>query len=362
MKKKILFRGILGVMIAGAIASSAFGNDLSYRDARSIGMGDTKIAAGRGGIDFVSNPALLATVKWVSLSAPLLPIYISRDIVDIGEFVSDNQENFENFADLTSEQRDQFLKDIEPFDAKWSRLYLSPMVSVATTFFGTKIGAAVYSCDDIAFKIDRGVFEPSVWGEGVANTVAVVGLARTVPLIPLMKVGVNVKYIDHRTAPLFRIGASEMGDASELLDAVADSVMENSTTHMAADFGVLVNIPLIGADVGASLRNLGYPEYSSVDIGIAKRILANRLLLTADYIDALDRNEENALNKLHFGTEFNLTLIKLRAGLNAGYPSLGVGLNIGIAQVDAAYYTEELSNVPGGNGEERLLAQVRVGF
>ena len=128
------------------------------------------------------------------------------------------------------------------------------------------------------------------------------------------------------------------------------------------DIGGLLDLPVINAEVGASIQSIGDGRGSSIDIGIAKRMASNRLILLADYIDFFDNNQENIFNKIHMGAQYKLAIFALRAGFNSGYPTFGFGLNTRIIDIDAAYYVEELSKGPGGNDEPRYIAQFKFGW
>jgi hypothetical protein len=345
------------------LAAAAFADaGLMYRDVRTIGMGGAVIAGGRGGIDFVSNPALLGKVKLVSFSIPAVSLYINDDLRDIAQFVSDNQDKFESIDTLSPEEKDVFIKDVEPYDGRWARVNVSPMVAAAASFLGTSVGLAAYSSGDIGFKIDRGIYEPRVWGEGVTNTVINLGVARSLLIYPGLTVGANLKYVDRRAAPVFQIRATSLGNTQEIADTIVDSVNDNSSTHEAMDFGALLEIPLIESEVGASIRNFGYGKNASVDIGIVKRFWGDRVALLADYADFLDNRKENIFRKIHAGGEVDFGPLELRAGLNAGYPTAGVGIDFRVLRIDAAYFVDELSKAPGGKKDERLAAQIRLGW
>lgn len=349
------------ILCLAMVASAEQG--LIYRDVRSIGMGDARIAGGRPSVAFVNNPALLTKVQGVRFSIPMLPFYYNDDLVDMGNFIKDNKDKFENFDELPVEDREAFLKDLEPYDGKWARVNVSPMVNIAGSFLGNSIGLAVYSTDDISFKVDRGIYEPRVWGEGATNTVVALGFAKPLTmLIPGLCVGANLKYIDRRTAPLFQIKASDLGDIEETIEPILDSANDNSESHYAMDLGTLWNVPLIDSDVGATIQNLGYAQRASVDFGIAKKMYNDRLVLQADYIDFFDNNKENLFKKIHFGGEYSISVLALRAGVSSGYPTVGAGLDFGVISIDAAYFIEELSNAPGVNEDERMAFQLRLGW
>ena len=181
-------------------------------------------------------------------------------------------------------------------------------------------------------------------------------------LYPGLTAGLNVKYLERRKASLSQIPASDLGDISETIKPVNDEVKENKSKHIAVDIGALLELPLIGTDIGASMQSLGDGRGASLDLGVAKRMWDDRIILLADYIDFLDNNKENIFKKLHFGAELRLMPIALRVGISEGYPALGLGFNLQLIDIDAAYYTEELSKGPGGNDEGRYVAQIKMGW
>lgn len=337
--------------------------DTDYRNIKAVGMGDTRIAGGMEYNGFIDNPALLSRVKTFRLSIVNLPLTINKDLSDMAEFINDNREKFEKFDELTPIEKEQFIKDVEPYDGQWGRVNVSPMVDAAVSFMGQSFGLAVFSVDDVAFKIDRGIYEPRVWGEGVSDVGIVLGYARPLSiLVPGLTVGANVKYIERRTANLFQIKASDLGEISDTMDPILDAAQDNESTHIAVDVGALYEVPIIGSEVGAVVKNFGYGPTFTLDLGITKKMLDERLILLADYRDFLDKNDENGFKKIHLGAEYDLGLINLRAGLNSGYPTAGLGLNLKLLQIDAAYFIDELGNAPGVKDDPRYAVQMRLGW
>jgi hypothetical protein len=68
--------------------------------------------------------------------------------------------------------------------------------------------------------------------------------------------------------------------------------------------------------------------------------------------------------KIHMGIELGLPLLTLRAGLYQGYYSYGVGLDLGLVQIEAASWGTELGEYPGQLESRRYMAQLtmRIGF
>lgn len=363
MKKTILLFGVLCAMIFSLTAASFADQGISYRNVKAIGMGDARIAGGMGYNGFVDNPALLTRINILRFSIVNFPIFGNKDLLDMANFINDHKDSFQNFDTLSPDDKDKFVKDLEPYDSKWGRINAAPMVDIGVNVFGMGVGLAVFSTEDVAFKVDRGIYEPRVWGEGEANTAVVLGFARPLTMLyPGLKVGVNLKYMERRTAPLFQIKASDLGNIQDTMNPIIDNAKNNKTTHYAVDVGTLWDVPLIGSEVGAAIRDIGYGRNSAVDLGIAKRFYNDRIVLLADYLDFLNANGENMFKKIHFGGQLDLSLISLRAGVSEGYPTVGVGLNLKLIQIDAAYFTDELSNTPGTNGDTRGVVQLRLGW
>lgn len=58
--------------------------------------------------------------------------------------------------------------------------------------------------------------------------------------------------------------------------------------------------------------------------------------------------------KLHFGTELSLPLVDLRAGVNQGYTTYGIGFDLWVMRFELASYTEELGVYPGQTPDSRI--------
>jgi len=68
-------------------------------------------------------------------------------------------------------------------------------------------------------------------------------------------------------------------------------------------------------------------------------------------------------NLLHLGADLRLlSFIDIRAGLNKGWLSAGVGLDLAILRLDLAVFTEELGTHPGDQGMSGVSARVPFGL
>ncbi len=79
-----------------------------------------------------------------------------------------------------------------------------------------------------------------------------------------------------------------------------------------------------------------------------------------DIVDAFNFGE-NYFLKLRFGTEVRfLRIFKARAGIYKGYPTLGIGLEIPFLNINFAYYTEELSAIPGYRPQQNFVLELQL--
>jgi len=369
----ILLFCVFSICLSGTVSAD---ETIRHRNAKTLGMGDAKIAGGFGYNGFVDNPALLSRVGLLRFSIVNIPITLNKNLVEISEFINDNSENFENFGEdefdeygnynenyMSQEEKNAFLKDIVKQEGKWGKLIFSPLLGLAVNIRDYSVGLSVFNVSNVGLKMDRGIYEPRVWGEGYSNTAVVLGIAKPVfMLYPGLTVGVNLKYINRRRANLFQISATDLGDFNKTIEPIVDEVKGNKNNTFATDIGTLWEIPMINAEIGATFQSIGDGRGSSLDIGIAKRMASNRVILLADYIDFFDNNKENIFRKIHMGAQYKYAIFALRAGFNSGYPTVGIGFDSRIIDIDAAYYVEELSKSPGGNDEPRYILQFKIGW
>jgi len=364
MKNVILF--ILAFSVAAVCLSpsvSAGDRTVRYLNAKTVGVGGARVAGGHSYNGFVDNPALLSRVEGVRFSIINLPITLNKHTTDITDFITANYENFQNFDDLPPEDMVKFLDDVQDLGGKWARMNVAPMVDIAFSIFGQSLGLAFYNSSDFTLKVDRGIYEPRVWGAGTTNFATVLGYSRPLTMLyPGLTLGVNLKYLERRKASLFQIKATDLGDIAETIGPVQDEISEHKHNTFAADIGVLWDIPFIDMEVGGVFHSLGDGRGASLDLGMSKFFLNDNLLVLADYVDFLDNNNENIFNKLHFGAEYSLQTLKFRVGVNRGYPALGFGFNFRVVDIDAAYYLEELGNAPGIDDDDRFVVQLRLGW
>lgn len=137
-------------------------------------------------------------------------------------------------------------------------------------------------------------------------------------------------YSTPKDAPL-RITAvstwQDIGSTAFLIDSGAASAPERIQDNLSLGVGTIMDLPGLDFKTGIEYRHI-------------------------------NMQGEQLGKKLHIGTELGLPLIDLRAGLNQGYPTLGIGMNLFLFRLDVASYSEEVGAYPGQTPSQRIDASL----
>jgi hypothetical protein len=78
---------------------------------------------------------------------------------------------------------------------------------------------------------------------------------------------------------------------------------------------------------------------------------------------AVIKDNASIWNLMHAGVDVKLlSILNVRAGLNSGYYSAGIGINLLFLEANVAVFTEELGVHPGDNGRTGVSAQAVIRF
>ncbi|MCH8271763.1 MAG: conjugal transfer protein TraF [Candidatus Marinimicrobia bacterium] len=358
---KLLFFTILTLMLS----SSAFAGakrGVFYNTMRNRAMGGVGIMSSQGATAFISNPALLTRGK-VNVSPASIQFLLNNNFFDLADFISDHADSLGSFNDLSPESVDSIYTDLNSIDNKWIKLG----IPAATALSIRNVAVAYYGVFDFEFKIDKGIYEPRVFLKGILDNVLTVGFGKGMDFLnPGLKMGAAVKFITRREAPELKIGFSELSSGEDLFTELLDT-LQSGNTGFGIDVGALyklnekLEVGLVLVDIVGNIDDGKDDISTNLKLGV-KYDLFRRLSAEVNIVDVLNSDETAFFNRMHIGIEANLLILKLRGGFNQGYPTYGVGLNLGIIKADIAVWTEEQGDFPGFDGETFIGGQIYLGF
>lgn len=319
------------------------------RPLRALGMGNVYSVFVRDVDATTVNPAALAFVS-----------AISWELVDAA-FGVNGLDAYEDFRSMTSISSPS---DYDQIVGKKIWISLFAKTALVLPYFGFtayndgKLSAVIrnpaYPEFDVNFMNDTGL-----------------AFAGALPVGPLASVGFGVKRVTRwGGAQTIGLGTIASGDSSSLVDQ-----FQNKGIGYGLDLAFMMKIPgALSPTVALTWMDVGSTAFAKTNGSEAPpRIHDNLSLGIGSTIDlpGLDISTgmeyrhitEDGLQigkKLHFGTEFSLPFIDLRAGLSQGYPTFGAGFNFFFMRLDAASYKVETGDYPGQSPESRI--QVGLSF
>ena len=364
MKKNILILVLIIGLTLGWASVSLGGNvpNVLFRDVRASGMGGAGIATMDGFNALMYNPAMLGYADF-GVEIVNIQANIGKDVIDLIKFVDDNQDALDNFSSLTLTEQEQLLSDMDKFDYNKTGAGFSPKLGVVIKNYA----AGIYATSEAQFRLDKGIYDPKIFVSGQYDLVFTAGYGNKLPdgmvafLPHNLYYGVDLKIIN-RSSTSFQSSASDMG-----FDNVLDTLKENKTNGFGVDLGLLYELKpgniKIGMKIVDVLSKMGDDKMPMVvNVGASWQI-KEQLLLAMDYNDLFMHESNNFFNRLYFGAELNIANNLLgRAGFAQGYPTIGMGVNLGVFAMDGAIYAVEESKSPGGDGEYNYALRLRIGL
>ena len=395
---------ILALLISLSIMCSAFAVTLSpaeggafqnvlstagVTDVRALGMGGAGVAISDNYQSIWSNPAGLANKK-VQFSLPSFglslysPLEITRDIEDIENVDADVIVN--GVLDSLTTGYGKVL------DA-------DAQVSFAAGGFGLGV-----SVKDTLFsyvpKTSTGGVSSKFYNATAVNVVAGYGLE--IPL-GLMSIDLGVSaglsglmYTDTVDAQL-AAGLMDSEDPEEALSALISSVPVANGYAIPINVGLNVKLPL-GFRIGAVGRNINgsykmvqvdnidaledpeaVTEEFSIDVpftldagaawdisflgGFLHPVIAVDVVDVIGLVESKDFSEVNLMSHLKAGVEVKgLWIADARIGIDRGYWTAGVGLDLAILRLEAAYYWQEMGAYQGDKPQDAFTIKLNLGW
>jgi hypothetical protein len=209
--------------------------------------------------------------------------------------------------------------------------------------------------------------------DAVANRVAVFSAAEGFFNQKLL-VGATAKYIMRNEATL---DVSAL-DSSNISDQLGSNDAEISRNGIGLDLGLMYDMDKGPWRFGLHVENVGSTKLSAGESGASSKRLPqivtfgtaydlttkmSSLVLQADFRDVGGAVEKDTFKRLHLGSELQFARVfGFMGGLNQGYPSIGLFLNLYVVRFDIGAYTEEVGSTAGVRPDQRLFFRLKAGF
>lgn len=304
---------------------------------RCYAMGGTCISHVRGANALFFNPAALARVEGFDLILAQAEVGVSKDAKDFGS-------QFQGSSFSAS--------DINSLYGK----YLAADVSARGGFVIPNFGFGVYSNNYTAMQFNDPTY-PTFNMNFISDYGYAIGAA--IPFDANTSLGVTLRHVK-------RWGGQKDIDVSTIIGSSSSNIASNNFqdhgTGHGVDLALMHTIPsnplkptfsLVWNDVGVTTFNMTSgtqappPQKDNLIFGASVQQDLGIMGLTHALEYKFIGTGDSITKKIHLGTEASFGLLDLRAGLNQGYLTYGVGLDLWFFQVDASIYSTELGTYSG---------------
>ncbi len=372
LKRSRYFYAAIGLLLVAASSRLARAGEIYdfYDGVRGLGMGNAVVATVDDETAIYLNPAALGRVRnyFINIADPQ---------VDVGQ----DTPTMVNTGYLDSINPQYTLNDANKYPNKHlhQREQLSP--SLVMTNFG--IGVLDSYQTDAYLDSATNTYHYHYW-----NDQAITAAFNLSMFSGILKLGANIRGVDRTESNRTDIPVNSTG-------LTATSMINGSTLFsegfgIASDAGLLLTLPVATLPtIGVVWRDIGDTRYDinhgsqysttyrplstpdTIDAGASiSPILGNgvRMVLTAQLSDVTQNMEPtyiyqspNIMRRVHAGVEFNFgDTLFVRGGINQGYWTAGLEMDIANSQLQLASYGEEIGDVPLiGSGQTYTPVQDR---
>ncbi len=331
-----------------------------YRSPYHLGRGDTGVSTADYSEAIFYNPAGLAQGKGLYKETVLVSptIQVSTKTKDLVRQVLIQEDN-----------------DPDTLRGYLGRnLHLGVSNFTGVVFRRAAVGVLISSDTNVMLAKsadDRGL--ETLHADAVANRVAVFSAAEGFFNQKLL-IGGTAKYIMRNEATL---DVSAL-DSSNISDQLGSNDAEVSRNGIGLDLGFMYDLDKTPWRFGLHVENVGKTKLTAAESGVSSKSLPqivtfgtaydlttkmSSLVIQADFRDVGGAVEQDVFKRLHVGSELQFArLFGFMGGLNQGYPTVGLFLNLYVVRFDIGAYTEEVGSTAGLRPDQRLFFRLKAGF
>ncbi|MGE0174252.1 MAG: hypothetical protein AB7T49_15755 [Oligoflexales bacterium] len=345
------------------VPSLASGSDKYrlYKSAHFLGRGDTGIAIADDHDAIFYNPAGLAQgtgiYKETVLLSPL--IEVSSDTKDLIRQIS-VEGNSDPETLLSHEGKNQHIGLYDFLGIVLRRAAVGAFVGNQTNILVRKdpdeaglnmVEANAYGNQGAAFSIAESFFSSS------------------------LMVGGTFKYLRRQSAEL----SMSLAESSNMSDQLEDENNMTQTQGSGADLGLIYRVGTRAPfSLGVHVENVGTTKLTAAEEGSGDDSLPqmihagialepgtkySKFRLLLDYRDITNEEETTLYKRIHVGSEIVVgRFLGLSGGLNQGYPTMGLYVNLYFLRFDVGAYSEEVGSRAGARPDKRYYFKLFAGF
>lgn len=331
---------------------------------RNQAMGGAGIASTQGTFAHVYNPAFLSSKKF-NFTLLDFRVSFSNDFFDVVNYMRNNSANFRKLNEdyqpkLTAQQTDELIdylrREAAALDNIWYRANIVPSFGLNID----KFAFSIYNTADIALRSDIGIVVPKIYLKGFNDVVTTLGYGTDFDS-PL-SLGVNLKLIRRFETQLYKIQVEEINSLKDTWKEGIDQLKQGKWGY-GMDVGALFQLtPAL--KLGAVCQDL-LGQVDQINTPMNLRLGCHyqplpALDLAVEIEDFFNRNGEHFFNKFHLGAEYRIPVLRFRLGVNQGYPTAGIGLDLRFVQLNYTYFEYETAKSPGLKSEGTHLMDFRI--
>lgn len=318
-----------------------------FRGIRSLGMGSVVISIVNDGSAVIHNPAALGRLE--GLNIHLLELGLGGRMLSA-----------EDMAAIEGIDSDDPSTYNDLFGTRFN-FKVNGALGVAVPYFGV----GYYTDYDLSLELHNPGF-PEFTTYFKNDSAVSVGAAY--PIGPKTYFGMALKRMTRWGGETQELGLTTVANAGDLAGVMEE--FENKGQGYGIDMAVLTEIPaplnpvatIVWQDVGSTAftKTSGADAPPHVPQNLSAGVSLGFDLPGLDWTFAMEGRhllepDVQIGKKVHIGTELSIPFIDLRAGINQGYITYGLGFDFLIFRLDAASYTEELGIYPGQTADNRVM-------
>lgn len=345
---------------------------------RTLAMGNATLLSSNPIEMGYYNPGALSLTGGFHIYA-LGQVNFNQDFIDVANFIDDHENDFSNYDSWTDPfQQLDFLDTInDEVGGKWVGVDFDPMIGLRLG----KLSFSAYSVTRAQIRFDAdtnpipftGFYNPPTIMVRAEEDI-VINAALGIQVGPLLHGGVGLRFLNRTYTELIKtIDPLDGNDPFDLFGSALDEA-KDTVTGFAVDVGgtfILTEALAIGGLVRGLVSGMEDSEWEpEISAGIRvkplelllgiPKILIRDLTLEADIQDISNVRGEKFDEKIQLGAELKIPLFALRAGMNRGKFTYGVGFRFLI--VDMAFAKTSLSVFTPSGFEDQDLWSISAGL